>query len=54
MKQYGVKEKFVRVCEGLYSGMMMKVMLNGGKSRWFEVEQGLGQASPCHHSYLST
>ena len=51
MRQYGVAE-FVRVCEGLYSGVETRVVLNGGKSRWFVVERGLRQGCPCHHSYL--
>ena len=45
MKQYGVK-MFVKVCEGLYSGMAKRVVLNGGKSRWFVVERGLRQGCP--------
>ena len=39
MRQYGVEEKFVRVCEELHSGVETKVLLNGGKSRWFAVER---------------
>ena len=31
----------VRVCERLYSGVETRVVLNGGKSRWFAVERGL-------------
>ena len=38
MRQYGVEKKFVRVCEGLCSRVEMRVVLNGGKSRWFTVE----------------
>ena len=37
MRQYGVEEKLVRICEGLYSGVETRVVLNGGKSRWFAV-----------------
>ena len=33
MRQYGVEEKFVRVCEGQHSGVEMRVVLKGGKSR---------------------
>ena len=43
IRQYGVDEKFVRVCEGLYSRVETKVVLNGGKSRWFVVDRGLRQ-----------
>ena len=46
IRQYGVEEKFVRVCEGLDSGVEMRVVLNGGKSRWFAVESGLRQGCP--------
>ena len=52
MRQYGVEEKLVRVCEGLYNGMETRVVLNGGKSRRFAVERGLGKDAPCCHSYL--
>ena len=41
MKQYGVEEKFVRVYQGLYSRMEMRVVSNRGKSRWFVVDRGL-------------
>ncbi len=34
------------VCEGLYSGVEMRVVLNGRKSRWFEMERGLRQGCP--------
>ena len=46
MRQYGVTEKFVRVCEGLYSGKETRVVLNGGMSRWFAGERGLRQGCP--------
>ena len=46
MRQYGVEEKFVRVCEGLYNGVETRMVLNGGKSRWFVVERGLRQGCP--------
>ena len=45
MRQYGVEENFVRVCEGLYTGVEMRVLLNGEKS-WFVVERGLRQGWP--------
>ena len=38
MRHYGVDEK---VCEGLYSGVETRVVMNGAKSRWFGVERGL-------------
>ena len=40
MRHYGVEEKFVKVYEELYSGVEMRVVLNGAKSRWFGVERG--------------
>ena len=46
VKQYGVEDKFVRVCKGLDSGVEMRVVGNGGKSRWFMVEKGLRQRCP--------
>ena len=46
MRQYGVEEKFARVCKGLYSGVETRVVLNGRKSRWFAVEWGLRQGCP--------
>ena len=46
MRQYGVEELFVRVCEGLYNGVEMRVVLNGGKPRWFAVERRLRQGHP--------
>ena len=45
MRQYGVEEN-VGVCEGLYSGVEMRVVLNGGKSRWLEVERELRKGCP--------
>ena len=42
----------MRVCEGLYSGMETRVVLNGGKSRWFAVERSLGNDALCCHTYL--
>ena len=46
MRKYGVEEKFVRVCNGLYRGMERRVVLNGGKSSWFAVERRLRQGCP--------
>ncbi len=43
MRQYEVEEKFVYICRELYSGVETRVVLNGGKSRWFAVEKGLRQ-----------
>ena len=43
MRQYGVEEKFVKVCEELYSRVETRVVLNGGKSRWFAVKRRLRQ-----------
>ena len=37
MRHYGVEEKFVKVCEGLYSGAETRVVMNGAKSRRFGV-----------------
>ena len=31
MRHYGVEEKFVKVCEGLYSVVEVKVVMNGAK-----------------------
>ena len=44
-RHYGV-EKFVKVCEGLYSGVETRVVKNRAKSRWFGVERGLRQGCP--------
>ena len=46
IRQYEVEEKFVRICEGLYSGVETRVVLNGGKSRWFAVERRHRQGCP--------
>ena len=45
MRQYGV-EKFVRVCQELYSVVKTRMVLNGGKSRWFAVERELRRGFP--------
>ena len=45
MRQYGAV-KFVRVCERLYSGVETRVVLNGGKSRWYALKSGLRQGCP--------
>ena len=46
MQQYGVEEKFVRICRGLYKGIEASVVLEGEQSRWFPVETGLRQGCP--------
>ena len=46
MQQYGVEEKFVRVCKGLYKGTEASVVLEGRQSRWFPVKTGLRQGCP--------
>ena len=46
MRHYSVEEEFVKVCEGLYSGLEMRVVMNRAKSRWFGVERGLRQGCP--------
>ena len=46
MEQYGIEEKFVQVCRGLYQGVEASVVLEGGTSRWFSVETGLRQGCP--------
>ena len=40
MWHYGVVEKFVKVCEGLYKEVEMRLVMNGAKSRWFGAERG--------------
>ena len=40
MGHYGVEEKFVKVCEGLYSGVETRVVMNRAKSKRFGVERG--------------
>ena len=46
MRHYGVEEKFVKVCEELRSGVEMRVVMNGAKSRWFDIESRLRQSCP--------
>ena len=46
MEQYGIEDKFVRICRGLYEGVEASVVLESGKSRWFPVETGLRQGCP--------
>ena len=46
MRHYGVEEKFVKVCEGLYSGVETRGVMNGAKSRWFGVERDLRRGCP--------
>ena len=41
MQQYGVEEKFVRICKGLYKWTEASVVLEGRQSRWFPVKTGL-------------
>lgn len=43
MRQYGVPQKFVRVCQSLYEGVEASTVLDGEQSRWFKVEKGLRQ-----------
>ena len=43
MRYYGIEEKFVNVCEGLYSGVETKVVINRVKSKRFGVEKDLRQ-----------
>ena len=44
MRRYGVTQKFVRVCQGLYEEVEASVVLDGEQSRWFKVEKGLRHA----------
>ena len=46
MRQYGVTQKFVRVCQDLYEEVEASVVLDGEQSRWFKVEKGLRQGCP--------
>ena len=46
MRSYGVAEKFIRVCQGLYEDVEASVVLDGEQSRWFRVEKGLRQGCP--------
>ena len=46
IRPYGVEDKFVKVREGLYSGVEMRVVMNGAKSKWFGVERDLRQGWP--------
>ena len=46
MQRYGVEEKFVRICKGLYKGTEASVVLEGRQSRWFPVKAGLRQGCP--------
>ena len=46
MRRYGVTQKFVRVCQGLYEEVEASVVLDGEQSRWFKVEKGLRQGCP--------
>ena len=46
MQQYGVEEKFVHICKGLYKGTEASVVLEGRQSRWFPVKAGLRQGCP--------
>ena len=39
----------MRVCEGLYGGVEMKMLLNGGRLCWFGAEKGIRQGYPCFH-----
>ena len=51
-RRYSVEEKYVKVCEGLYSGKKTRIVMNGEKSRWFGVERGLRLGCPCLHFCL--
>ena len=46
VQQYGIEEKFVHICKGLYKGIEASVVLEGGQSRWFPIETGLHQSCP--------
>ena len=43
MKGYGVSESMVKLCMAIYRRMQASVLLDGEKSRWFEVKNGLRQ-----------
>ena len=38
MRHYVAEDKFVKVCEGLYSRVKMRVLMKGAKIRWLGVE----------------
>ena len=46
MRKCGVQKKFVNVCNSLYEGDKVSVLLGGEFSRWFEVAAGLRQVCP--------
>ena len=46
MREYGVEESFVSLCEGLYEGVQASVQVDGQQSRWFRVDEGLWQGCP--------
>ena len=49
MRHYSVEVKLVKVCIGLYSGVEIRVVMNGAKSRLFGVERVLGMDALCLH-----
>ena len=46
MREYGVEESFVSLCEGLYEGVQASVQVDRQQSRWFRVDEGLRQGCP--------
>ena len=50
MQQYGVEEKFVCICKGLYKGTEASVVLEGiGSHDGFRLKQGYAKVVHCHH-----
>ena len=45
IKHYGV-DNFFFFCEGLYSGVVTRVVMNRVKLRWFGIERGIRQGCP--------
>ena len=46
MREHGVEESFLSLCEGLYEGVQASVQVDGQQSRWFRVDEGLRQGCP--------
>ena len=43
MRHCGVEEKFVKLCEGLYSGGETRIVMNGAKPRGLVLRGALGK-----------
>ena len=53
MQQYGVEEKFVRICKGCIKGLKQVWCWKEGSQDGFRLKQGYVKVVHCHRCYIA-